>query len=321
MKNKIMFFVIFAIMLISAPTVKAEAAAFRQTNAESNSVTVSWDATYNNYVQGYNIYIGSSTIPITVSNTTNSYTITGLQQGCAYSVLVLCKMNNRDYYFDSTSHNYIFVRTQPKQLSSKCYSLSWDKNDKVTVEYTDKSSYTYDRLTWYKYIDGIELRVKDLNGKKKKTVIKAPKKTVYTTDSGNLIDSFTFKAPKSIRNNGMQYQIRTYILLDNGKKVYSNWTKAKVFIPQAKISKVLKLGSNKVQVTWKKISNAESYTIWKTTDGGESYKKVQTVSADTTSYKISNYKAGDMKGVVITAQVKVGKKKYNSQKSYYTFYK
>lgn len=316
----ITFFVVIAFVLIFAPTVKAEAAAFRQTDATADTVTVSWDNTYNNYVQGYHIYVGGSNIPINVSSNVNSYKISQLKQGCAYSVLILCVLDNREYYFDSTSHDYILVRTQPKQMSSKSYKVSWNEKNRITVKYTDESSYTEDRYVWYKYFDGIEFRVKDINGKKKKTIVKTPAKSVYSNSSSNLIDSFTFKAPSAIKDKGMQYQIRTYIQLGNGKKIYSSWTKTKVFIPQAQISKVAELKSGKVQVTWKKVANAENYTIWKTTNGGKSYTKVQTVNANTTSYAVSDYETGDANGVVITATVKIGKKRYNSQKSYYTFY-
>ena len=318
MKNKITkFFAIFAFILIFAPTVKAEAAAFRQTNASSGSVTVSWDNTYNNYVQGYHIYVGSNDIPITVSNTVNSYTITGLQQGCAYTVLVLCSLNDKEYYFDSTSHDYIFVRTQPKKMNSNSYKVSWNEQNKIKVKYTDESFYTVNQNTWYKFIDGIEVKVKDLKGKKKTTVQKSTKGNLYVYSSEY---SFAFKAPSVVKNKGLQYQIRTFIELENGKKIYSGWTPTKVLIPQAKITKLKDLGSDKVQVTWKQVAGAESYTIWKTTNNGKSYKKVKTVSADTKSYKVSDFESGDENGIVITATVKVGKKKYSSQKSYYTYY-
>lgn len=313
----ITFFIVFTFIAIFVPTAKAEAAAFRQTNASSGSVTVSWDNTYNSYVQGYHIYVGSSNVPITVSNTVNSYTISGLQQGCAYTVLVLCSLNNKEYYFDSTSHDYIFVRTKPKKLSSNSYKVSWNDQNKIKVKYTDQSFYTVNQNTWYKFTDGIEVKVKDLNGKKKTIIQKNTKGNIYVYGSEY---SFAFKVPSAVKNKGLQYQIRTFIQLDNGKKIYGDWTTTKVLIPQAKITKLKELGSDKVQVTWKKVSGAESYTIWKTTNNGASYKKVITVNADTKSYTVSDFEAGDENGIVITARVKVGKKKYNSQKSYYTYY-
>lgn len=317
-KSKItLFFTIFAFILLFAPTVKAEAAAFRQTDASSDSVTISWDDTYNNYVQGYHIYVGTSNVPVTVSNTVNSYTITKLQQGCAYTVLVLCCLNDKEYYFDSVSHDYIFVRTQPKKMSSDNYKVNWNEQNKIKVRYTDESYYTVNQNTWYKFIDGIEVKVKDLNGRKKTTVQKTTNGNIYVYGSEY---SFAFKAPNAVKNKGLQYQIRTYIQLDNGKKVYSEWTTTKVLIPQAKITKLKELDTDKIQVSWKKVSGAESYTIWKTTNNGASYKKVKTVSANTKTYTVSNFESGDENGIVITATVKVGKKKYNSQKSYYTYY-
>lgn len=302
---------LFCFML--APTVKAEAASYvKQTDATADSVTITWDS---NYAESYWVYVGNSPYQ-QVSKTTKTLKITGLQQGTPYQIIVVSV--NKDNEAESAS--YVIARTKPAKLSTTY--IRWDKNDKIEFEYFDDSFYSISSVV-YKYIDGIEFKVKDVKGKVKKTIKKTPRKTVSSyTDVEDLWDSFTFKAPGSIKNKGMQYQVRTYILLDNGKKVYSDWTSTKVIVPQAKISKLQKVSNNKIRVTWKKVSGAKNYTIYKTTNSGKSYKKVKTVSSKTTSYTVSNFKKGSKNGVIIVAnKVKVGKKRYNSTKSYYTYYK
>lgn len=311
---------LFCFML--APTVKAEAASYvKQTDATADSVTITWDTPYSNYAESYVVYVGNSPYQ-QVSKTTKTLKITGLKQGVAYPVSVLFVNNEELWYLDKANNSSLYVRTKPAKLSIT--DIVWDKSDKIEFAYIDDSLYRYFTSdVVYKYIDGIEFRAKDVKGKVKKTIKKTPRKTVsYSSDAEEWIDSFTFKAPSSIKNKGMQYQVRTYILLDNGKKVYSDWTSTKVIVPQAKISKLQKVSTNKIRVTWKKVSGAKNYTIYKTTNSGKSYKKVKTVSSKTTSYTVSGFKKGKKNGVVVVAnKVKVGKKRYNSTKSYYTYYK
>ena len=320
MKNRVTGLIaVLAFLFIFMPAIDSEAAAFRQTNATANSITISWDSTFNEVVDGYRIYVGTSSTPVMVSNNTNSYTLTGLQQGCAYSVRVLCRMNGRDYYFDKLSHNYIFVKTQPRKMQTKNYKVVWNENNTVSVEYIDETSYTTDKNTWYKYANGVEFKVKDLKGKTKKTIQKAVNGNTYFSGS-DATNTFSLKIPSALKNKGMKYQLRSYIQLANGKKIYSQWTENKVVIPQADISKLEKIGSKKVKIQWKKVADAVSYTIWKTTNGGDTYKKIATVKAKTRTYTIPNLKRGSNNGVLVTAKVKVKGKKYNSGKFYYNYY-
>lgn len=311
--------VLFCFML--APTVKAEAASYvKQTDATADSVTISWDTPYSNYAESYVVYVGNSPYQ-TVSKNTKSLKINGLKQGVAYPVSVLFVNNKKYFYLDVESNSSMFVRTTPEKLEAT--DVLWDKSDKIEFAYVDESLYLDANNVVCKYIDGIEFKAKDVKGKVRKTLKKTPRKTVTSySKAEDLIDSFSFKAPSALKNKGMQYQVRTYIQLDNGKKIYSDWTSTKVIIPQAKVSKLQKVSSNKIRVSWKKVSGAKNYTIYKTTNSGKSYKKVKTVSAKTTSYTVSGFKKGKKNGVVIVAnKVKVGKKKYNSTKSYYTYYK
>lgn len=301
----------------------------KQIDATANSVTVQWSSNYSSYAEGYVVYVGQNVYQ-QVPNTVNQLTITGLQPGQVYTVIVGFVQGGEilplDIYNSATSGTY--VRTTPNKLASKYMQVTWKKDEKIIVEYVDESSFMPTDYSLEKYIDGIEFKVKDTKGKVRKTVKKAPKKTVYVSAADTpavlaekMIDSFTFGAPSAIKNKGMQYQVRTYIVLDNGKKVYSDWTSTKAFVPQAKVSKLVgRQGSDNVTVYWKKVSGAKGYTVYKTTNSGKSYKKVKSVGANTTSCTVSGFKRGKKYGVVIVAnKVKVGKKRYNSEKSYYTY--
>ena len=321
MKSKIFRLItVVAFIVVFFPALTSQAAAFRQVDAAADSATISWNDTYNKVVQEYHIYINNNSTPVTVSNNTNSYTLDNLQQGCAYSVLVLCEMDGKEYYFDSVSHNYIFVKTKPKQMQEKNYSVTWNKNNSLEIEYLDETAYTVDKNTWYKFIDGVEFQVKNLDGRTKKTVSKAVNGSFYI-NGASALNSFSVKAPAAVRNKGIKYQLRSYIVLENGKKIYSEWTDTKVLIPQAKITGLDNYGSGEVQVKWNKVDNATGYTLWTTDNGGKTYDKVGTVNKKTTAYTISGLKKGSNYGVLVTAKVKVDGKKYNSQKSYYMYYK
>lgn len=293
----------------------------KQIDATANSVTISWTCPNSQYAESYVIYVGESNSPYaTVASNVTSCTISGLSAGQHYAVDVGFVNEGSLYYLDTKDNTWTYVRTAPKKLDSKAMNLTWDNNDKIKLEYYDESLYATSNYSAEKYLDGIEMEVKTVKGKKWKTKTAATQKTVYATSVEDLIDSFSFKAPSSLKNKGMQYRIRTYITLDNGKKVYSDWTSTKVFIPQAKVTKLTKMGTDKIKVSWKKVSGAKSYTVYKTTNSGKKYKKVKTVSANTTSYTVSGFKKGSKYGVAIVAnKVKVGKKNYNSTKSYYTY--
>ena len=114
-------------------------------------------------------------------------------------------------------------------------------------------------------------------------------------------------------NKGMQYSIRAYITLDNGEKVYGDAV-TKVAVPQAYIDKIQKVSGNKCKITWKKISGASGYTIYRTSNEGKTLKKIKTVGKNTTSYTVKrSYMDTNKKGIVVIAnKVKIGKKKYNS---------
>ncbi|MCR5542925.1 MAG: hypothetical protein K6F55_02165 [Eubacterium sp.] len=121
------------------------------------------------------------------------------------------------------------------------------------------------------------------------------------------------KTLKKAKNAGCKVKMRSYIEIANGKRAYSNFTKPKTFIPYAKITDLT--GGTTKTVTWKGIKNAKSYTIYRTNNGGNSFKKVKTVSGSTRSATVSGCGGYGMSyGVRVVANVKVKGKKYKSSK-------
>ena len=103
-----------------------------------------------------------------------------------------------------------------------------------------------------------------------------------------------------------KFAVRAYKKV-NGKTVYSAFSPIRVIYrvatPAAPTLTNVKTG---VKVTWKKISGANYYQVWRSADGGKTFTRVKTVKAGTTSitdtavankvgkkfvYKVRGYKA------------------------------
>ena len=311
MKEKMtMFITAMLFVLALAPAVKAEASVY-QTTASKTDATITWNADSSSYLKGWIVYVNGQQVTTLAPNVT-SYKLTGLTEGNPYAVQVYSAYK----YSYSTDYSYYsegktIVRTTPSKV--KTTDVIWKKTDYIEIYAQDPNIYTVSGNN-YKYADGFEIIVKDKNGKKKKTF------DSYNSTYYGGADEY-FKAPSALKNKGMQYTVRAYIKLDNGTKVYGEAV-TKVAVPQAKITgKIKSVGGGKYKVTWKKISGASGYTIYRTSNEGKSFKKVKKVGKNTTSITIKkSYMNSSKKGIVIVANgVKIGKKKYNSIKSYYTY--
>lgn len=303
MKTKItMLLAAIAFVLVMTPAVNAKAYGIKQTVATANSATITWDA--DSYAQGWQVYVDSRLVA-NLPATQTSYKLTGLAQGDVYAVEV-------KYVYPNTSgrEGFLVVKTKPKKVSK--IAVLWGKSDYIELLAQDPSGmYSLNGVT-YGFADGFEIKIKDKSGKDRKTFAETYNSTTY--GGGYQY----FKAPSKVKNKGMKVAVRAYITLSNGTKVYGD-TYTKVVIPQPKMTKLKKVGKNKIRVYWKKLSGAGKYTIYKTTNKGKKWKKVKTVSAKTTSYVVSNFKSGN--GVLVVANnVKVGGKKYSSGKYWYYTY-
>lgn len=316
MRNKItmMFAVLFVLAL--APAMKAEAYGVEQTTATKNSATIVWTPDMSSYCVGYYVYVNGTAVSNLLPVGTSTYNITGLSQGTPYFVEIAEIYVYSDGDMVAYSGGSETVRTTPNKISKT--EVSWTKSDYITIYAADPDVYTTSSGGTYLYADGYEIKIKDKNNKVRKTIKEAYNWTIY----GAAKESFT--APSKLKNKGMIYTIRPYIQLDNGTKVYGDAI-TKVAVPQAKVTKIKSYSSSSYRVTWKKVTGATGYTIYRVTsddDGNwKSTKKIKKVSKNTTSYTIKrSYMNSRKKGIMVIANgVKIKGKKYNSTRSYYTY--
>lgn len=116
-----------------------------------------------------------------------------------------------------------------------------------------------------------------------------------------------------LKTQGFKFKVRSYVFDENQQKVYSDYSKEKVIIPRATITKeVLKNG--KVKLTWKKVSGAKSYNVYLSSNNGKSFKKVGSTSKTsyTISKKLTKYK--DYYVYIQANKVKYKGKNYSSTK-------
>ncbi len=167
--------------------------------------------------------------------------------------------------------------------------------------------------------DGYEIKTTTLDGKKKKVYKMKTNCSLSAYAEDALLETFS-KNIKGCKNAGFKVSIRSYKISPNGKKMYSAWSKAKAFVPAAKITKAYRMGSNGKAV-WNPIKNATSYTIYRKVAGVNKLVKVKTVSGSSTSavLPVSYFYSG----LVVTANVRVKGKTYKStfMKQYNRYYK
>lgn len=116
-------------------------------------------------------------------------------------------------------------------------------------------------------------------------------------------------------NKTYYYKIQAYNH-NNGVKGYSGYGKAVSgkTVKKTSITKIVSTSSTKQTITWKKVSGANGYVIYRSTKKNSGYKKIKTISsANTTSYKDSGLKAGTKYYYKVKTRNKVnGKTGYGS---------
>lgn len=308
---------LFALFFVLAfvPGMKAEAYGVDQVGATATDVTIVWSQDTSSYCIGYYVLVNGTQVSQLLPTTTTTYTIPGLSAGTPYFVEIAEMYQYSDGEQKAYSGGSKIVRTAPTKVGE--VAVQWTKSDYVTIAAMDPNAYVYDNSPRI-YADGYEIVIKDKNGKVRKTISDGYNWTIYL----GLKESFN--APSKIKNKGMIYTITPYITLDNGVRVLGE-SVTKVAVPQAKISKIKSYGGSTYTITWKKVSGAKGYTIYRVKSDDEGNwtqtKKIKKVSKNTTSYAIKKtYMNSRKKGVMVIANgVKIKGKKYNSTKSYYTY--
>ena len=269
----------------------------KQTGAvNGKSITWTWDK-YPGAVSYDVIIYDGSTYSDPVQTTANSYTlnVSGLSKG--YAILVKVNTALGATNISGTAVGY----TAPVVPNT------------ITVWEWIAGSASVD-LRWYGvkadsyYVpDGYDVKITTLAGKKIKTY-KNVKSNCSSYGEYKYVQSFK-KTIKKAKNAGFKISVRSYKTLDSGKKIYSKWSKAKAFVPGAKLKKGEATSYSTGRLYWNKVKNAQSYTIYRMT-GTDTYKKVKKVSGSTLSAELP--KSYFYNGLFVTADVKVKGKKYKS---------
>ncbi|MDD6070891.1 MAG: hypothetical protein PUC12_08790 [Clostridiales bacterium] len=179
------------------------------------------------------------------------------------------------------------------------FGLSWD--------YDANLNYYSDVYPGY---FGWEVQVTTLKNKQITTIDSDYYPNDFKTNGSKIV---ALISNTKMKTQGFKFKVRSYVYDENAQKVYSDFSKEKIIIPRPTItSKALKGG--KVKVTWKKVSGAKNYTIYLSSNEGQSYKKIGT--SKKTSYTIQK-KLSKYKNYYVYIQansVKYKGKKYNSTK-------
>lgn len=146
-------------------------------------------------------------------------------------------------------------------------------------------------------------------------------KQITTMDSEYYPNDFGLKDNKVValvsntkmKTQGFKFKVRSYVYDENAQKVYSAFSKEKVIIPRATITNK-SLKSGKVKVTWKKVSGAKSYTVYLSSNNGQSFKKVGTTKKNSYTINKSLARYKDYYVYIQSNNVKYKGKKYSSTK-------
>lgn len=194
-----------------------------------------------------------------------------------------------------------------KSSTKNTFRLIW--NFDATLPYN-----TYNTIDYY----GHEVVIQTLKGKNIQTIDTLSYSGYGQIDANNTgyLDAGDKEAidvkNKKLASQGFKFKVRSYVFDEAGQRVYSQWSKEKVIIPRATITKKAMSGSN-VKITWSKVSGAKSYTVYISTNG-KKYKKA--ASSNGTSAIVKKLKRYQTYYIYVQANgVKYKKKKYNSTKA------
>ena len=170
------------------------------------------------------------------------------------------------------------------------------------------AAYNKVKISWNKVSGASGYEVYQYNAKTKKyTKVATVKGTSYTKSGLTTGTSYSYK-------------VRAYKTVDK-KNVYGSYSKAVSAKPSlSKVAgvKTVNVSGKAVKVTWKKVSGASGYKLYRSTKKNGSYKLVKTVKGyKTVKYTNKKLKKGKTYFYKVRAYKTVGKKKvYGSYSSY-----
>lgn len=263
-----------------------------QTNATTDSITLGWSK-----VEGataYQVYEYVNGEYILKGETADtSYTISGLKNTETLPAIRVNPIRSAGTYK---------AIGNGKMLYSSSLRLVSDKVKNVNIKYFwtsfNEINFAFDASL---YSDGYEYQVYDIKGKKPVTT--------------GLTSSYYSTTVKNIKfNRFYKLRVRSYVNV-NGKKLYGAWSDFTGFAFQPKVT-IKASGKNGFKLSWKKVKNAKSYTVYMSTSKDSGYKKIKTLkknSLKVTKFKKKNLKKRKQYWFYVVANTKMGKKTVKSK--------
>lgn len=228
------------------------------TGATQTSLTISWTPCPG--ATSYSVYDYSTDALLgTVTDTT--FTRTGLAANNSYGIKVIpTKTSAAGYSAVSSYRSLTGIYTKP----NKPVTPSTANFGLTSVYYNINVAYL-GATDPSKSANGYEIEIYTVKGKKK----------VFTATSSNY--RFTAK-----RNTPYKYRCRFYASYGD-EKIYGDWSGYRYFCFQTVSGKKY---SNRIKMSWKKVTGAKSYTVYISTKENGGYKKVKKLSSKKTSITI-----------------------------------
>lgn len=299
--------------IVQVTTAPSDVTNLKQTKATASSVTLQWDKVYG--ATSYQVYTGTSS---SISNQTllgtakkNSITVkapAGSEK--SYYVYPIRTISTGYKALYENARAMISAKAAPGKAENLANAdkgyLIWKTTDSNTVKvyWDDNSNREY-------LPDGYRIRIYSVDGKK-----------LLKTYNVGKYDSYKEFNLKAVKNKGFKVEATGYVVVNN-KKCYGKSTGKKTVIPQAKI-KLEQRSKTSMRVSWTKVKNATSYTIYACKNENVSKKnqkwyKVAKVGKKTTSYTVKKLKTGKYAGFYVIPTVKIGKKSYKADATWYTY--
>ena len=239
----------------------------------STSVGIIWDKVP--YASGYTVYYSGSKMTKIGSVKSNSATIKGLTGNQSRKIVVYAYYTKdaKNYYSDASS--VFTVVTAPAAVKNV---RATDITKKTVVLRWDKTAGA-DSYAIYKYVSG--------------------KGYVYTASTKNTYYQFKGKAGQTAK-----MKVRAVNSVGSMKLYADESAYAYLLFKPSETKLSASPGTDSATLKWNKVTGASGYEVFVKTSGG--YKKVRTVSASSTSVKITGLKRKTSYTFAVRAYAKAG---------------
>lgn len=246
----------------------------KQVGAYKDQIVVRWDKRSD--AAKYEIEIKEwegDTVRKVGSTSATQYTIRNIKRGVGHTVNVYPVSATGERGF---SGSLIGGYTIPNNVSGLKVEKYWYYSQSLLVRWNSEVGKR----------DGFELSVYDGRNKKLK--------------QWNIISYADSDFINNLKTHAYTIKIRSYVNVD-GKKYYSDYTTMYSLIqPRVKRCRV---SSNKLRISWAKVTGATGYDVYVSTSKKRGYKKVKSVGKRTASVSISRF----------------NRKKINKKRTYYVY--